>query len=89
MLAQTGLLRDAALARAASGHWPGAGLTAMVIFGGVQLIGLGILGEYIGRIYMEAKRRPPYLIKEMVQQETPPVAHLDGHSPYGKEQDAR
>ena len=32
MLAQTGLLRDAALARAASGHWPGAGLTAMVIF---------------------------------------------------------
>jgi len=64
-------------------------LTAMVIFGGVQLIGLGILGEYIGRIYMEAKRRPPYLIKEMVQQETPPVAHLDGHSPYGKEQDAR
>lgn len=37
-------------------------LTAVVVFGGVQLIGIGILGEYIGRIYMEVKQRPPYLI---------------------------
>ena len=42
-------------------------LTAMVIFGGIQLIGIGILGEYIGRIYMEVKRRPSYLIKDVVE----------------------
>jgi len=41
-------------------------LTAVVIFGGIQLIGIGILGEYIGRIYLEIKQRPHYLIKEMI-----------------------
>ena len=45
-------------------------LTAMVIFGGVQLIGIGILGEYIGRIYLEAKQRPNYLIKEVIRPST-------------------
>jgi polyisoprenyl-phosphate glycosyltransferase len=39
-------------------------LTAMISFGGVQLIGIGILGEYIGRIYIEVKQRPLYLIKK-------------------------
>ena len=42
-------------------------LTAMVIFGGVQLIGIGVLGEYIGRIYMEVKNRPSYLIGKVVK----------------------
>lgn len=42
-------------------------LTAVVIFGGIQLIGLGVLGEYIGRIYMEVKGRPSYLIAQKAQ----------------------
>ncbi len=36
---------------------------SILFFSGIQLIGIGILGEYIGRIYMESKRRPLYLIR--------------------------
>lgn len=38
---------------------------AVTFLGGLQLIGIGILGEYIGRTYVETKRRPVYLIKRM------------------------
>lgn len=43
-----------------------ASLIVTVLFlGGIQLIGIGILGEYVGRIYMESKRRPPFIIDEI------------------------
>ena len=43
-----------------------ASLVVIVLFlGGLQLMGVGILGEYVGRIYMESKRRPPFIIDEI------------------------
>ncbi|MGH6841131.1 MAG: glycosyltransferase family 2 protein, partial [Methylocella sp.] len=41
-------------------------IVSITFFAGVQLLSLGIIGEYIGRIFTEVKRRPLYLIEERV-----------------------
>lgn len=53
-----------------SGHvvpgWSSVAVSVWVI-GGIQLLAIGIIGEYIGKIYLEAKKRPRYIVEEYLR----------------------
>jgi dolichol-phosphate mannosyltransferase len=59
--------------------WISGGVTIALLFiGGLQLLSVGVLGEYIGRIYNEAKNRPLYIIQERFgfqETESTPLGH--------------
>jgi polyisoprenyl-phosphate glycosyltransferase len=44
-------------------------IITIVFFGGVQLLALGIIGEYLGRMYESSKARPIYIIEQVYRQQ--------------------
>jgi polyisoprenyl-phosphate glycosyltransferase len=60
---------------------PGWASTILPIYflGGIQLFCVGVLGEYVGKIYMESKRRPRFLIEKISQRIPASGMARDGH----------
>ena len=45
------------------GGWPSM-MSVILLLGGIQLFGIGILGQYLAKTYLETKKRPIYLVRE-------------------------
>lgn len=52
----------------------------ILFFGGLQMVMLGILGEYLGRLYIESKRRPIFLIKEIASTQDASSSDAEGEN---------
>src|SRR6185503_5048269 len=56
-------------------------MSAITIFGTIQLLLFGVFGEYLGRVYEQVKQRPLYIIEEIKRAETPGAAASAKTSP--------
>ena len=59
-------------------HWGNPTLVMLIsLFSGIQLLSLGVMGEYVGRIYDEVKRRPMFIVEAMegFDRDAPPPGH--------------
>ena len=81
------------VAEAISAHKPPQGwaslMVAVLVLAGVQLIVVGVIGEYLGRMFLAANRRPQYLVREVftrdiggLKVEHPPVNTQAAGQPY-------
>lgn len=41
-------------------------ILCVCLFGGIQLVSIGVIGEYVGKIYLETKRRPRYIVSDRI-----------------------
>jgi hypothetical protein len=51
-------------------------IVTVLMLGGAQLMAIGLLGEYLGRVFIESKKRPLFLVDEYLPPHGP-ISHLD------------
>jgi undecaprenyl-phosphate 4-deoxy-4-formamido-L-arabinose transferase len=60
--------------------WPTL-VCALVIFSGVQLIALGVIGEYLGRLFLGHNRTPQYIVREVLEKDTNDLSTTESKGP--------